>query len=325
MNAAARNDPDMDEAAEIYQHHLDVVSNLLLAGEVTECIRHFGLPILIRTQQSEVLFERAEDLMADTQAHSESLRGHGVTNYIRLVKRARRLSETVIEGWHETYVLHNANSILPSYMSHMFLQLDETDGLWKVAEAEHELGKLRFPLHAVDSQPGSYAHRWEHQLSDVRAIHTRAEPVYSAFLDVLDRTQNAADFDAWAATFQFPLEAHYDDADRTYPTAESARDFFDAMVVKMRNGQTKMTRTISSANFISADRILGYHDTIITEDSTRTFGPVKSRMILTLDQGRWLCTSVTNSMAAPDGSTPGFSLSKDIPTMRDIQKRMNKK
>ncbi|MEJ6395469.1 hypothetical protein V8J82_19570 [Gymnodinialimonas sp. 2305UL16-5] len=324
MNAAIKNDPGLDATAEIYQRHLDTVSDLLLSGQADQAVAHFDRPFIIRISDREDLFETHDDVLSEMQSIADSLAGHGATHFIRLVKRAQRLSDTLIEGWHETYILRNAYSILPSYMSYMVLRLDEEAGLWKVAEAEHELGNLRFPLHAAHSQPGVFADRWKGKIADIRVGLTRAEPLYDAFLNVLDTHQNAGDFDAWSAQFSYPLTAHYDDSDHIFATAEEMRGFFDAMRVKFNTPGARMERRIRSAQFIAADRICGYHSTHITGDPTRRFGPVKSRMILTLTENHWACSSVTNALSNPFGQDHDLQVAPDIPTMREIQKRIRK-
>ncbi|MEX3014670.1 hypothetical protein [Gymnodinialimonas hymeniacidonis] len=324
MSAAFANDGALDRAASIYQDHLDCVSDLLFVGNIEECINYFALPLLIRTRTGETLIETRQDMLNDTRQHSESLNGHGVTNYIRLVKQARQLSETLIEGWHETYVLRDATSILPSYQSHMFLR-DTGDGVWKVIEAEHELENLRFPLGSVKSKPGSFAETWQGTQGDIRVAHSNAEPLYRAFLDVLNKHQNAANFDGWSSQFQYPLEAHYDATDRVFNEPADMRAFFDAMLDLPIGEKGGVHRAITSADFISADRICGYHETTFEGSDAPAFGPVKSRMILTLTEGRWKCSSVTNSLSSDDAPPEAeFKPSSHLPTMSEIQKRMNK-
>ncbi len=325
MSDVLPNSAALDRAATIYQDHLDCVSDLLFVGNVEECINYFALPLLIRTRKGETLIETRQDMLDDTRQHSESLNGHGVTNYIRLVKQARQLSDTLIEGWHETYVLRDATSILPSYQSHMFLR-DTGDGIWKVIEAEHELENVRFPIGAVKSQPGSFAERWQDTQNDIRVSHSNAEPLYRAFLDVLDRNQNEANFKGWADQFQCPITAHYDGSDMVYETPDDMRDFFNAMLKLVEDTGGTVNRRITSANFISSDRICGYHETTFEGGGTLQMGPVKSRMILTLAEGQWKCSSVTNSLSGEHGLPPeaSFKASSRLPTMSEIQKRMKK-
>lgn len=312
-------------AADIYQGHLDLVSDLLLSGDFEECVRYFDLPLLIRTRSGETLIETHEDILTDTRLHSESLNGHRVNNYIRLVKQARHLSDSLIEGWHETYILRDATSILPSYRSHMYI-CDKGDGIWKVVEAEHELEGLRFPLSSVRSRPGSFAETWQDTQNDIRVTYSHAEPIYSAFLEALDKNQNEANFARWADQFAYPLEAHYVAVDRTFRAPEEKRPFFDTLQKTSDGVDCKVKRTISTANFISSDRICGYHEAIISGNDSPSFGPVKSRMILTLSEDQWKCSSVTNSLLGDD-ATPetDFIPSRHLPTMSEIQKRMKKK
>ena len=315
---------DLDEAGAIYQAHLDAVSTALLQGDIKTCMAHFSLPLLVRTIEAETLFEEYGDLWQDTVNHSQSLQGHGVTDYIRVVKRARRLSYTLIEGWHETHVLRHAIMMQPRYMSRMVLRLE--DGMWKVAEGEHELTNARFPLDKVAPKAGGFLDRWSAEIVDARIQNVSGEPIYRAYLNVLTEAQNAGDYDSWADLFSYPCQAHYTELDVVFEGPAQMRPFFDLTRASLAQPETHMLRHTGRAEFIAADRIVGYHETQIAQNGRVTLGPIRSRMMLTLNQGKWRCGSVTNSLLNHELplTQDALSISDELPTMREIQERMKK-
>ena len=321
-NTTAERD-DCEAARKIYQDHLDKVSDLLLEGQAKACMDFFALPLLIRTTRNEVLFEEFDDLLQDTIHHAASLRGHGVTHYIRLAKRAKRHSETLIEGWHETFILRDAHMVMPSYLSRMFLRFDGQN--WVVVEAEHELANERFPMHAVQPDRGGFGDRWTKAEDDIRAKTLQAKPIYQAFLDAVDGAMNARDFSTWSSHYQFPHSIHFEEADHLLETPEDAQRFFDcALEMLDRVPETRLKRTATKAEFISKNQIVGYHTVAGFAQNAQVFGPLTARMILTLKDSRWLCLSVTNSISNNEFFDMEPQFKSELPTMIEIHERMRK-
>ena len=311
----------MQDPAAIYQENLDIVSNAIMQGDAGAAVGRFAIPMLLRTLSSEMMLERAEDLIEDTSRHSQALHDLGVTHYVRLVKKAAYLTEELIEGWHETFALRGANLVVPSYRSRLILRLD--DGIWKVAEGEHELGGERFPAGIVRPEPGAFDKRWRQSYDDIRATHARAEPIYQAVLDTMSALTIAGDFDGWAGTFTFPHDVHYDATDHVAYAPKDVAAFFSHMQERLETlGADAMPRRARYAEFVSGNRIIGYHDTCLSKNGETVFGPVRSRMMLRLDDDTWLCTAVTNSLSNRDLDIKDFQLSTTLPPMREIQERM---
>ncbi|MBF9051851.1 hypothetical protein GTA62_17750 [Roseobacter sp. HKCCD9010] len=313
----------MQDPSKIYQVWLDETSALLLDGETERFVDQVALPFVMRTTADETVFETREDLIGDMITVTQNLKNQQVTHYIRLVNKARYINHLVIEGWHTTYMLRDAIAVVPPYGSRMILRLE--DNAWYLAEAEHELSNRRFPVDVVRSAPGAFQDKWAEPMSDIRATQARAEPVYQAFLDALSETVHDQDFDRWCSYFTIPHNVHYDSVDHLVNTPEDVRPFFDLLCKKMLcYGADRLTRRADYAEFISGDRIYGYHQTTMTKDGDPVFGPVKSRMILCLADGRWKCSEVTNSLSNKGFPGPEFQPSGALPTMREIQERMKK-
>ncbi|WP_341860793.1 hypothetical protein [Gymnodinialimonas sp. 57CJ19] len=307
----------------IYQDWLDCTSAALMADDVAGFVDHVALPFIFRTGTDETVLETDEDLRGDVSSVVQALKSQQVTHYIRLVKQARYLDETTIEGWHTTHVLRNATSVIPAYGNRLILRL--LDGGWKVTEADHELTGSRFPLSLLRSDPGCFEERWADAKSNIRGYQTRAEPIYQVFLNSLDGVVNSPSFEGWCDLFTFPFSAHFFATDHTVAAPQDGRAFFDLIVTQLNNfGSARMRRSARYAEFLSEDRILGYHHTTITKDDDIVFGPIKSRMMLTFADGQWKCSSVTNSLSHETPSDPTVKVTDKLPTMREIQKRMRK-
>lgn len=317
------HDTAMPDPHVIYQDFLDVTSFGILNGDPEPFIAGVALPLIVRTDADVTILESEEDLRNDTIALIQALKSQQVTHYIRLVKKARYLDEDVIEGWHATYALHNARSVIPQYNSRMVMRRVGKE--WRVTEADHELTGRRLPITLLRAAPGCFEAQWAKDKADIIATQARAEPLYQAFIDSMSDAVHDGDFDEWCAHYTFPHEIHYDATDHLAKTPDDVVAFFDLMRQNMKNlGADCMIRTARYAEFLSDDRIFGYHNTVLVSGNRVVFGPVKSRMMLTLEDGRWKCSSVTNSLAQTTPSDAEYTTSATLPTMREIQERTRK-
>lgn len=320
---AAVSSTRMPDPHTIYQDWLDTTSDALMDGDANAFTARMAIPFIMRTSGGETVLETVEDLHSDTVNVIQTLKAQLVTNYIRLVKKARYLDEETIEGWHTTYMLHDATAVTPPYGSRMILRLRE--GGWKAVEADHELSGDRFPISLIRSDPGSFEKAWHDAKANISATQARAEPIYQVCIDAMSEALTPPDFDAWIANYTFPHEIHYDATDHAARTPEDVRVFFEMLVEQMQTlGATRIIRSARFAEFLSDDRILGYHETIFVKGDQTVFGPVKSRMVLTNSEGRWKCSSVTNSLSQDNPSDAEFKVSVKLPTIREIQERMRK-
>ncbi len=317
-------DATMQDPHAIYQEWLDVTSAAVVAADNDTFVTMVSYPMIMRTATAVAVIETPEEMAADITNLSAALRDQQVTDYIRLVKQARYLDETTIEGWHTTYVLRNATSVTPNYNNRMILRM--LDGQWKLSESENEIAAERFPMTILRGAPDTFKEKWAAAKADIVATQARAEPIYKAFLKSLTAAVNAHDFEIWSGHYTYPHSIHYDATDHTAHTPADVKAFFDIMMETMKaKPGTRMERVVRYAEFLSDHRIVGYHDTLMTRDGKPNFGPVKCRFLLTLTGDRWACSSVTNSLSQETLSDEDeFRLSVTLPTMRAIQQRMRK-
>lgn len=312
----------MSEAAiDIYQAHLDASTRLVFRGEPEAYAEHAQLPFVFRTAQGVEVIETAKDLGGDIRQVHEWLGSQGVTDYHRIAREARYLDDDTIEGFHVTYALRGATPVVDPYVSRMILK--RTNDMWRTCYAEHELADALYPRRNAQARHGLFSSRWARGPADPARDPAQALPIYARTLAAIVEDANGGDFDAWHAHFTAPYSVHYDAGDYTVSTPEDGRVFWTLLQRSMeRTGADRVTVRPISAHFLSDDRLFGYHQVTLSSDGETRFGPVRSRMIMVLKDGRWLCTSVTDAITTTSLEDGAFEPSADLPTMREIQKRM---
>ncbi len=310
-------------AMAIYQPYLDVTSQLVLEGDHEAYSTHISLPYVFRTERQEEVAETLQDLRNDVIQITNWLRSAAVTDFFRIGRKARFTDTNTIEGYHVTYALNGTIPVIAPYWSRVILR--RVDGRWLATLSEHELSDALFISRITIASPGLFAERWNSDAPTTTRNQHDAWPIYQVFINSMSDMVNTPDFDAWCAHFTFPHEIHYDATDHIANTPDDVRVFFDMIVEQMQDvGATSLIRNARYVEFLSDDRIFGYHETIIVKDGTTVFGPVKSRMMLTFSEGRWKCSSVTNSLSQQTPTETEFKVSGKLPTMREIQERMRK-
>lgn len=311
----------MPEPSEIYQDFLDETSAALLRGDPTVFCDRVALPFVMRTADGEIILESRDDLLEDTQKVVQAMREMQVTDYIRLVRKARYLDENTIEGWHKTYVMHNANTVTPPYHSRLvFRRQGET---WRVALAEHELQSRTLPVSIMRSQPGVFEAQWDEMMDSIASTQARAEPVYAAYLASLDKTNHAHDFEAWTRHYAWPTQFHLPDSDHVITDPETVRGpvFENQCNMAVDGKPARIERRVKHAEFLNDDRIIGYHDTVWLADGDVVHGPVACRMILREEEGRLIAEHVSNTLRDDLFESGTLAHAGTLPTIREIQRR----
>ena len=312
------DDPD---PLKIYQHNLDVVSDAILADDMATVCRHIKVPHLCRMAQTEIVVESEEEYAQGMSEYGQGLRNQGVTNYIRLVKQARFLTDDYIIGWHMSYVLNGATTLIRPYRSRMVLHLE--DGIWRVVQADHELAADRWPVIGQGVIPGSIPGDYDDMAADFRATSESADPIYQAYLDALDKANNTDDFKAWCDLSAYPLSVHIKNVDHVIYEPEENRPFFDMvrdMITRYTHG--RLERIADRAHFIAADQIVGYLTGTFYDGDMPVVAPVSSRLIIQHLDGGWKMTSVTNAVANSTYPYKELEVTDGLVTICEIQERM---
>jgi len=310
-----------DKAIDIYQVHLDVSTRLVFRGDTEAYAEHAQLPFVFRTAQGVEVIETARDLSEDIRQLHEWLGSQGVTDYHRIARDARYLDGDTIEGFHVTYALRSATPVVEPYASRMILK--RVGQIWKTSYAEHEIADALYPRRNAQARHGMFSEQWSEWPAGQMPDPAQAMPIYARTTASIADTANGKGFDAWHDHYTVPYQVHYDSGDYTISTPGEARVFWDMLHQTMaRTGADRFTIRPASALFLSDTRVLGYHDIALTRDGETRFGPVRSRMILVLTDGRWRCTSVANALSTKAFQEGEFEPSPDLPTLREIHERM---
>jgi len=120
----------MQTAAEIYQEHLDMVSQAAWRGDMDAVSAAMAYPHVMYTDDSILRVRNAEDLKASASSFIDSLRRQGATAYHRVCRDADFTSSerTRIEGSHLVHVLNGGTYVTPPFPSSMTLL--RVDGTW---------------------------------------------------------------------------------------------------------------------------------------------------------------------------------------------------
>lgn len=311
------------DAIDIYQAHLDVSTRHVFAGESEAYADHAQLPFVFRTAQGVEVIETTADLAADIGRLCQWLRSQNVSDYHRIAREARFLDDETIEGFHITYALRGATPVIEPYASRMILK--RAGGMWKTSFAEHELADALYPRHNAKASHGIFSQRWTGGRFSTVHDPAVALPLYTRVVSRIAETASGDVFPAWQACYTMPYTVHYDEGDYTVAAPGDGRVFWDILKqVLARHGADRLNVRPTSAVFLTDDRLLGYHDATLLRDGKVVLGPVHSRMIMVLRDGRWLCTSVANTLSMSAFQDGAFVPTKDLPTMREIQQRTKK-
>lgn len=298
-------------ATGIYQDWLDKTSHLLMAGELDAIAERIVLPHRYKAPGAELLIETRDELLEGLRSFREALVTYGVNHHIRLAREAQMLSESYMEGIHDVHVLRNAQPVIPSYQDRLVLKRD--GGQWKVVEIETALRAHEWPATILaasdrDKAAGAFAS------DDARRGTQDALALYQAYLDQIAKAVGDDDFEAFCDLQHFPYTTHGAKMDRTVDSPEDLRPFYEVLR-RCHNGEVgdRIERIASRAEFISADRICGYHEGTAYLGDEVTVPTVRSCMILRRTGTKWRLQTVTNSI---DNTQYPFSMYEPGDTLR---------
>ncbi len=309
----------LKDAMTLLQDVLDTQSRALLAGDVATLRKTVLLPCRQVLVGSEMIVETEADFERGVTAFTGSLHSLGVNQFIRLVTEAEFLSDDYIQGYYVTHALRNAAAMVPSYDNRIVLQ--QNQGTWRVIEEESTLSAVSWPIDLlrVADHGNLPAHA---PRNDVRRTAATPMSLYQSFLDRLTSATAQNDFAAYCALCDMPYTSHSDHVDTQIRAPEDIRPFFD-MTVDIISGDKAdaMARLATSAQFLGADLICGYHDTVFRKGGEESLPPIKSRMILRRDGVQWKLKHVTNALSNPTYPYNAPEPTEALLTHREIQER----
>lgn len=319
----SKSNTSADEAAKaIYQALLDDLSEATLRYDPTVLRDAVQLPMLLTTMNEQFVIENAEDWLGSVKGFHQYMVSMGVNHFIRIAHKAEFLSENYIEGHHVTYIMRNAEKVVPDYENRT--ALTRVDGRWRVSTMDTSMENDRWPVVSPritqDRKP-----QWREVSpeADARRKSTSPMSIYQTYLDRLTLTNMEDDFDGWCEMCAFPHTVHINQVDQLIEDPDGIRPFFTMLSDQIKeHGITTFSRQATHAEFISPTQICGYHTTTLgTEDEVK-LGPFDCRYILTRVGTRWRMSSVTNTVANDTFPYDEPEPSKTLITLQEIQKRM---
>ncbi|MEM6595054.1 MAG: hypothetical protein AAF672_09700 [Pseudomonadota bacterium] len=325
MTKPLSHSPAVQDAREIYQTMLDVMTDALLSNDQPTLMSGVVYPFRMSTMEEEFIIESALDWQACTEAYRKNLLAQGVNHYIRLVTDAEFLSENYIRGSHITHTLRNANVVVPAYENRAILT--RVDGVWRFSELDSALKNNRWPISMAHVSKDE-KRTWVDDLpeSDIRRTNASPKAIYQNFLNELSVINMSGDFEAWCERCAFPHYVHIENVDEVIETPDQIRPFLNMISEQIDTlNIDAINRQATHAEFIGATQLCGYHTTTFESAGEVRLGPVAGRYILERTGTAWRMTSVTNSI-----SNSQFPYSQPEPgnalvSLREIQERTKKK
>jgi len=197
-----------NEAAQaIYQEFLDTLSEATLRYDPSVLGDAVQLPMKLTTLNEEFVIETLEDWMDSITRFNQFMVSMGVNHFIRIATKAEFLSENYIEGVHVTYIMRNAEKVVPDYECRT--ALTRVDGQWRMNTLDTSMENDRWPFVSPRVNENRKA-IWREVLpeADARRKSTSPLSIYQTYLDRLTLTNMEDDFEGWCALCNFPHSVH---------------------------------------------------------------------------------------------------------------------
>ena len=133
-------------AMSIYQDHLDRTTDSLMRRDFEAFKKAFKLPHRMQTETDIQITETPEEMYATFLKFAAKYEGIGVTDFVRVAKKAEFHTETEIRGIHESHLLRHATRLVPPYPNRVRLVLCD-DGLWRETHSANAMMNTADRIH----------------------------------------------------------------------------------------------------------------------------------------------------------------------------------
>lgn len=130
------------EANEIYQTHLDVVSDAVWRLDKDFLEVHIEERLTVETMDRHLRSMGRDETIAALFAFREAMESIGATGYHRVCSTAAFTTDHRIDGVHRTYVLRGGNYAAEPYLCEQRLCLH--DGIWRMGDTRVQRKTLGF-------------------------------------------------------------------------------------------------------------------------------------------------------------------------------------
>ena len=137
--------PDGPEADE-FQAYLDAVADAIRARDFEAFRGLMALPVVVITAEGTEVVAGTDDLRAGFDGYLAALDGHGVTDYVRVLVSATRVSPTLASCTYVSHLLRNGARVVEPFPTSVMLR---HDGGWRgtsfMLSVTHDHWRFRLP------------------------------------------------------------------------------------------------------------------------------------------------------------------------------------
>lgn len=136
--AITDNGVKLDAAKALYQNHLDVMADALMAQDFKGFRRCISLPHRLTTESDMIETTTEAEMQAMMHKFAALYQGYGLTDFVRNVTSARFVGPTEIVGTHDSHLMRDGKRLVPPYPNRLRL-VRSPDGLWRETHSANAL------------------------------------------------------------------------------------------------------------------------------------------------------------------------------------------
>lgn len=275
-------------AMSLYQSRLDPMTQAIMAGDVTGFLEGLQLPHVLRTLDSQVLFETEQDLRNGAVHYLATLKALGIDRLDRMCQSAIFKSETEIEGYNSVRAYSGDTPAILPFLARM--RLEKRDGEWRISETD--MAVLRHNWSALPQIAGQ-----ETLLNTAPADEEGFNlACFQVLMNWLSQAAMCEDFEAWTSACAIPLVVTNSAGLNVYETVEDLRREFELYVAAFKvHHVTDIVRTALSVRTEGENRMVGTCKTYLVSKAFMVVEPYISTVTFERSsQGLWKMVRMDN-------------------------------
>lgn len=277
-------------AMTLYQSRLDPMTDAIMAGDVAGFLDGLHLPHMLRTLDSEVLFETEQDLRQGAGYYLNALQALGITRLERTCESAIYKSATEIEGYNSVRAYSGNTPAIMPFLARMRLEL--RDGEWRISETDMAVLRSKWSvLPQIEGQVPSP----ENAPKDEADFNLAC---FQVLLNWLSQAALSKNFDAWASACATPLTVTGAMGTVVHETLADLRNEFDLFVSAFKvHHVTDIVRTALAVRTEGETRMVGTCRTYLVSQANMVVDPYVSQVVFERpEDGFWKLVRLENAI-----------------------------
>lgn len=243
-------------------------------------------PLRIFTKEGPRVFHHDDALDETINTLSRSIHDMGVTDYLRIVTRARFADSRTIEGQYRCWFLRDLQDVYPSFDAHMVLEHD--GDRFRMREVRNHIERDRWPLLTSVAMPTGTAGK--------PADHVFDYAEFNAFLDDISEPFSTRDIARWRKRMMLPFSMVTAQGPVTLRTDAEMQENFDLYLkaVDAMNLDTIARTPIRFENCYD-DTVIATYRTELLSKGKRQADRYTSSALLQQTPDGWKMSSIMNA------------------------------